>query len=315
MKWEIETINHIGGRHEQQDRVANFSSSDGKRHLLVVADGMGGYDGGSLASQIVVESAQSVWNDYQKSSLPYTPKSLLQYICEVANDKIIEAGTKYNISPRSTCVLLYIKDNKVWWAYVGDSRLYHFRGKQLLWRTRDHSVVQLLADLGDIKEEEMADHPDQGRLLKGLGSKKGSIQPDFGKATVCSGDSLVLCSDGFWEYVVPKKMSEKLPKNNLPLKQKVYALLNETLEAGAIKGDNITIAVAQLSCKLSCKNNANTLWKSLILFIVSVSLTSGLWYFIIIKPLLISPLLVNSFSSNNTYYISTALMQVGNSEN
>jgi serine/threonine protein phosphatase PrpC len=109
---------------------------------------------------------------------------------------------------------LYIEDNQAWWAHVGDSRLYHFNRKKLLSRTKDHSIVQLLVDLERISEEEMATHPDQGRLLKGLGGDE-PIKPDFGQATLHAGDSLLLCSDGFWEQISPQKNAEKVIINRL----------------------------------------------------------------------------------------------------
>ncbi len=244
MNWEIAKADHIGGRNEQQDSIATFSTDNDQVHLLVVADGMGGHQGGNLASQIVIETAQLFWNKHQQNPI-MEPHQFLQQVCEKAHLDINLLGKKHEISSRSTCVLLYIDHKKAWWAYVGDSRLYHFRGKKLLFRTRDHSVVQLLADLGRIKEEEMATHPDQSRLLKGLGGDD-PVKPDFGQSSVHFGDTFVLCSDGFWEHVSFQKMSERLRKTDIPLKKRIKILVKNALDAGGKKGDNIAIAAAQL---------------------------------------------------------------------
>jgi hypothetical protein len=146
-KWEIAKADHIGGRDEQQDKVATFSAPNGETHLLVVADGMGGHKGGNFASQIVIKCTQFMWDKSQQSKV-VAPQKFLQHICSLAHHKINQFGKKYGLSPGSTCVLLYIRGKQAWWAHIGDSRLYHFRYKKLRHRTRDHSVVQLLADLG-----------------------------------------------------------------------------------------------------------------------------------------------------------------------
>lgn len=245
MNWEIATVAHIGGRDEQQDCVAVFSTSNGKTHLLVVADGMGGHKGGRLASQIVVQSAQITWEKHQQGQAVKAPHKFLQLICDLAHNAINLLGEKYQLNPHSTCVLLYLNGKKAWWAHVGDSRLYHFRHGRLLRRTKDHSIVQLLADLGRIKEEEMAMHPDQGRLYKGLGGNEPA-KPALGQASVRVGDSFVLCSDGFWEHVFPPQMLERLSQKGFPIKKRLKRLVKDALDAGGANGDNIAVAVAQL---------------------------------------------------------------------
>lgn len=265
MSWEIEKNVHVGGREEQEDSVATFSK--GNRHLLVVADGMGGHSGGCFASKSVIAVAKSVWE--QEGEVVKNATKFLQRICELAHESINDYGKKYNRFPHSTCVLLYIDGKQAWWAHLGDSRLYHFRGGKLLRRTRDHSVVQLLVDLGRVKEEDMGKHPDQSHLFKGLGGKELS-KPDFGKAWVRSGDSFVLCSDGFWEQVSASTMSKILSRSDVDLRTRVECLVKEALEAGGIEGDNIGVAVAHLKGK-------SYIW-IYVAFIITVIFGGGVWY-------------------------------------
>jgi serine/threonine protein phosphatase PrpC len=241
MNWEIAYNNHIGGREEQQDRIATFSTADNQQHLLVAADGMGGHQGGSLASEMVIKTAELAWQQFTDEDIP----QFLQNIIEQAHENINNIGKKYNISPRSTCVLAYIKDQYIWWAHLGDSRLYHFRGTKLLKRTKDHSIVQLLHDLGRIKEEQMATHPDQGSLLKGLGGEDEDIQADFGEAKLHPGDSIVLCTDGFWEHITTEQLATSLQQTKKPLKPRIQQLVTDALKNGGAEGDNISIIVAQ----------------------------------------------------------------------
>lgn len=273
MTWELEKIDHIGGRNEQQDSVATFSAQNDKSHLLVVADGMGGHKGGRFASKIVVKAAKMMWDKSQQGEAVKTPKKFLQGICDLAHYNINELGKQRNLSPHSTCVLLYIHGNNAWWAHVGDSRLYHFRHRKLLRRTSDHSVVQLLVNLGRVKEEEMATHPDQGRLLQGLGGDE-SPKPDIGQASVRPGDSLVLCSDGFWEHVSPPTMLQRLLRTDVPLRMRVKRLVKDALEAGGIEGDNIGLAVAQLNSKSSLN-----IWPYIVSGLIIIALLGGWWYY------------------------------------
>jgi serine/threonine protein phosphatase PrpC len=302
MNWDIAKTDHIGGRNKQQDRVTTFSAPNGKTHLLVIADGMGGHEGGSLAAQMVVESARTLWEEYQQGFMVKTPQKFLRHICEKTHYEINQLGKKYDISPRTTCVLLYIHSRQAWWAHVGDSRLYHFRGQKLLYRSRDHSVVQLLADLGRIKEEEMATHPDQNRLFKGLGGDE-PVTPDFGRAEVRPGDTLILCSDGFWEYVSPLKISGKLMQTDMPLNRQIKSLLQDALDAGGSKGDNIAIAAAQLSVsgKKTFLEDRKTY---VILLIISLTcLTGGIWHYF--KSRFTPPLYVETLPSNHTSVATT----------
>jgi serine/threonine protein phosphatase PrpC len=241
MNWEIAYNNHIGGREEQQDRIATFSTADNQQHLLVAADGMGGHQGGSLASEMVIKTAELAWQQFTDEDIP----QFLQNIIEQAHENINNIGKEYNISPRSTCVLAYIKDQYIWWAHLGDSRLYHFRGTKLLKRTKDHSIVQLLHDLGRIKEEQMATHPDQGSLLKGLGGEDEDIQADFGEAKLHPGDSIVLCTDGFWEHITTEQLATSLQQTKKPLKPRIQQLVTDALKNGGAEGDNISIIAAQ----------------------------------------------------------------------
>ncbi|MEN8220008.1 MAG: protein phosphatase 2C domain-containing protein [Pseudomonadota bacterium] len=264
MNWEIETNVHIGGREEQEDSVATFSK--GNRHLLVVADGMGGHEGGRFASKTVIAVAKLVW----EQETVKTAKKFLQRICDLAHESINDYGKKSNRFPHSTCILLYIHGKRAWWAHLGDSRLYHFRRRKLLQRTRDHSIVQLLVDLGRVKEEDMAKHPDQSHLFKCLGSEEPS-KPDFGQASVRPGDSFVLCSDGFWEHVSASTMSKMLLRSDVDLRTRVECLVNEALEAGGIEGDNIGVAVAHLKGK-------NYIWFYAALgFLITVIFGGGVW--------------------------------------
>ena len=194
----------MGGREEQQDRVAVFDH-DGAQ-LLVVADGLGGHESGALAAQAVVDAARK---HFLRAQVAFrTPKAKLDAIVASAHCRIntIEstAGTE---SPHSTCVLLHIADGMATWAHVGDSRLYRIEDGRLADRTIDHSVVEMMRLRGRITEEEMKTHPDQNRLYEALGGPQ-TPRPDFDAKTVAAGDAFLLASDGVWEHVSNAEIEE-----------------------------------------------------------------------------------------------------------
>jgi len=265
---------HKSGRETQQDAVKVFSNGTKSKCLLVLADGMGGHQGGELASKAVLEIAEAVWLEHTSQTI--NPRKFLQKICLDAHQRINQVGKSYDLSPRSTIVLVYVEHHHAYWAHLGDSRLYHFRGKKLLERTKDHSVVQMLLGLGQITEEQMATHADQGKLLKWLGGEK-SHTPDFGEADLQPGDSLVLCSDGLWEYLTPKHIISTLKK--YPPEIAVKKLIDDTLNASKGTGDNISVATLQIPGISVGKLH----WLALILtsIVASVILGLGLWTFYI----------------------------------
>jgi len=174
-----------------------------QKYCFVVADGLGGHRGGQKASKTVVNSILKyfpVVNVRQK--LPEAIRDAHERIKQEA--KSVPELTDM----KTTCVVLIISGCKAYWSNVGDSRIYIFRkGNQeqkLIVRSKDHSVVQVLLDIGEIEEKEVRGHPDRNRVLKTLGMEEDldpKVFPDSSEAFILEpGDYLLLCTDGFWEY-------------------------------------------------------------------------------------------------------------------
>ena len=110
---------------------------------------------------------------------------------------------------KTTLALVVIDNNSVRWAHVGDSRIYLFRNKKVFVQTKDHSVPQMLVTMGKIKEKDIRNHEDRNRLLKVLGNSdseqklKYEISENY---ELNSGDSILMCTDGFWELINEKQM-------------------------------------------------------------------------------------------------------------
>ncbi len=230
---------HQGGREEQQDHVDVLVAE--RDRLLVVADGMGGHAGGQIASRAALETARQLWQQWDRDSK--TPQEFLGQVIATAHEAINRLGEEQGLQPRSTCVMLYLDGERAVWSHVGDSRLYRFRDGKLQNRTRDHSVPQMLLDMGKITEEDVATHPDQNRLTQSLGGDSDP-EPDFGEESLKSGDAFLLCSDGLWERVTPDRMIEALYGGDLD--ELVRVLPQEAYDVERHSSDNISVAVARL---------------------------------------------------------------------
>jgi len=235
-----------GDREQQQDDLIVLESEDAERILMVVADGMGGHSGGQEASKSVIASAKEVWRE-SKEGLELTPENILEKILLKAYEMMKVYEEQKKLSPRSTCVMLFIIGNVAYSCHIGDSRLYHFRNNKLLTRTKDHSVVQMLVSMGQVNEEEMGTHEDQGRLLKWVGGSKPP-EATFAATEIRKGDQFLLCSDGLWEYVTKEQMQRSLRMGKKL--EDIRNLFIKIARKGANgEGDNISLALLRVESK------------------------------------------------------------------
>lgn len=235
LRWQVASANHIGGRKEQQDCLGYFTTADVQGVFAVVADGMGGHRGSAVASRAVIETAESLWHACQGH--PEEPETFLETLCQEAHDLIHQRAEQQQLEPHTTLVALLLQDGRASWAHVGDSRLYHFRAHDYVMRTRDHSLVQMLVEIGDVSEEEMAQHPDQNRLLRSIGGRDRP-KATHGHVVLEANDQFLLCSDGFWETTALDEIQAILQAPDL-----AEAIEQGVLRAagrGGIRGDNVS---------------------------------------------------------------------------
>ena len=197
MKFSIYQESRIGGRKSNQDRIAYCYSRDAL--LMVLADGMGGHLHGEVAAQIAV---QYLTEFFQREAKPRLADPFLFLSKGIANAHaaIVDYAEERGLpeAPRTTCVACIVQDSIAYWAHVGDSRLYVFRGERILAQTRDHSRVQTMIDSGQITEEEALVHPQRNKVYSCLGGVQAP-QVDYSRKTpLAVGDTFALCSDGFW---------------------------------------------------------------------------------------------------------------------
>jgi serine/threonine protein phosphatase PrpC len=241
---EAGTGQHIGDRAEQQDRLTIIPS---KREpgvvLAVVADGMGGHTGGAMAAQQVVSTAQQIFENY--SSKDESPQKLLTNIIHESHLIITLSSYTSEQEPHSTIVAMLLQKDRADWAYVGDSRLYHFRNQPLVQRTIDHSYVEQLFKEGKITAAEKETHPNKNILVHCLGGQNPPLI-DFGSTDKLEpNDCFILCSDGLWAYFTDIELGAIL--SSCAPRVASEQLIALARERGAGHGDNVSLAIIKLS--------------------------------------------------------------------
>lgn len=214
MKYQIADYSITGSRQINQDRIG--FAERGNSVLLVLADGLGGHEGGELASELLV---QAIIHAYQsiKQSMITQPSAFMALAILHAHRAINAMGKAQNppIQPRTTCVLCLVQDGYAYWAHVGDSRLYLFRNNEIMRRTKDHTIIEKLRQEGVLTEQDMLEHPEKNRLLKCVG---GPREPSISlgeETALMPGDKLLLCSDGLWEALTASQILPYLNRDDL----------------------------------------------------------------------------------------------------
>jgi serine/threonine protein phosphatase PrpC len=207
-------------------------------NLWVVADGMGGYEAGNVASQMVVQALQTI---SENQSLNEFVNSIEDELIGV-NHRILEYSD-IMLEGRmlgSTVVTLAIKGRVGICLWAGDSRLYRFRCKRLEQLSRDHSEVEEQIQNGIISPEDAENHPELNVITRAIGAGS-EIYIDINAFSTQVGDIFLLCSDGFYNVVSTEDMSLALA--NLPIDQAVEDLLQTVLDKRA--DDNVSVILVK----------------------------------------------------------------------
>ena len=205
-------------------------SEHGSAKCFILADGLGGHGGGEIASALAVKTMQEAFGSFE----PEESEEWLQAAFQCAQTGIMdlqaETGRLHEL--KTTLTAVTVEQDRFQWGYIGDSRIYLFRRGKLYHRTLDHSVPQMLVAAGEIKEKEIRNHPDRNRLLRVIGTEWESPRYELSRLySATAADSLLLCSDGFWELIEEKQM-EKLLKSASDVREWVLTMEKEVLRNG-----------------------------------------------------------------------------------
>jgi len=223
----------------EPDSADEFRS---KGRLAIVADGMGGYEGGQEASRLAVETVRHIYD----RDFAVDPQTTLLAAFQSAHDMIQRYAFEH---PQfhgmgTTCTALAIVDRQLFFAHVGDSRLYLVRGGAISRLTRDHSYVGRLVENGLVRSEDAESHPQRHILTAALGSGR-DILPHTPEQPVAleENDVLILCTDGLWSLVGDQDLARVAQTHSLA--DACRQLVRMAIERGG--PDNITLQILRVS--------------------------------------------------------------------
>ena len=239
----------IGSRSDQQDTIMsdtyyNYIENGGM--ISILCDGMGGLSGGKTASSTC---AEILFRMYHAADRPAD-------ITEFFMDAIVKADSEVKalrdedgnlLQAGTTLAAVSIEDNKLYWASVGDSRIYVIRGKEIMQITKDHNYMMLLNEhvlAGEITREEADSHPKREALVSyiGIGGVR-YISRNNKPLELVDGDFIVLCSDGLYRSITTDEMMETVVHFGTDTQTAAETLTNIALSKNNPHQDNTSVIV------------------------------------------------------------------------
>lgn len=234
-------ISAIGGRLTNQDAIA--SASEDNISCFVIADGTGGHQGGEIAANLVTVAVIEKF----KQEAAFSTHALRSYVAwaikQVANRQ--EQNTQLReMSTTIATVLIDHHNHCALWAHLGDTRIYLFRHGSILSISKDHSLAQCLVDAGAADYAKIRHHPQRSVLFTAIG-QQGDTDLDITHEAMAlqDGDALILCSDGFWEWVQDHEMELCLTSTQSSAEwlEKMHAFAENNIGDRANNRDNFSV--------------------------------------------------------------------------
>ena len=206
--------------------------------LAIVCDGMGGEHGGNVASRNAVNIVgQRVWARYREELDSNSIRSMLLVAASVANTMVHDMGQKNSslTGMGTTLVACVARGGTAHFAHAGDSRAYLIGPEGITQITRDHSVVQMLVENGELTEEEARVHPKKNYITRAVGVAE-QLECEYNECSLGAGETVLICTDGLSNAVAEEEIA-RIVRDNAP-QDAVQALVDAANEAGG--HDNIT---------------------------------------------------------------------------
>lgn len=209
----------------------------------VVCDGMGGANGGCVASSVAVNSiSEALTKGYNCDLNPEEIREMMQLAVKAANSKVydIACGDPSLSGMGTTVVCAVAVDETVHIVHAGDSRAYLSSEGTIQRVTTDHSIVQELVRAGQITEDQARSHPNRNIITRALGVEP-ELYTDYNSVSLKHGDKLLICTDGLSGYFSDSELCDAV--GNKSGEELVATLIESAKEHGG--SDNITVAVIE----------------------------------------------------------------------
>lgn len=248
MKFEAASLSHIGlFRETNEDSYCQFEPDDTALRrrrgvLFIVADGMGGHQGGEVASKLAVESIKQY---YYEASAP-DPIEALKAAFQEANKIIFEASLDDAslFGMGTTCTAMVLIGGNAYFSHIGDSRAYVCRNGDIEQLTRDHTLVEDMVRSGLLSSEEARFHPKKNVITKSLGThEEAETDTPASPFRVKRDDVFLLCSDGLTSFVRDEEI--KLVLETKDPEEAANALVDRANNLGG--RDNITVQIVKIT--------------------------------------------------------------------
>lgn len=212
--------------------------------LYILADGMGGYKGGEIASSLAVANTRNyIFNNFKnikkdREGILELIKDAIEYANKIVHEKSQEDEELHDMGTTLDICLIY--NNKAFIGHVGDSRVYRIRKNIIRRLTVDHSYVENLVREGTITKEEAYNHPKKNMLMKALGCAL-TVEPDIIERSIQDGDIIEMNTDGLTNMLPVKEIQEIITQESDNIAQE---LIEKANNAGGL--DNITTVIVKM---------------------------------------------------------------------
>ena len=234
-------ITAIGARLTNQDAIAYASEDD--LSCFVIADGTGGHEGGEIAANLVTSGVIEKF----KQEASFSTRALHSYVTWAIKQVSKSQEKDLKLRDMSTTIAAILIDHhnrNALWAHLGDTRIYLFRNDRIVSISKDHSLAQRLVDAGAADYSKIRLHPQRSVLFAAVGAQ-GDINPEISQEEVALqvGDALILCSDGFWEWVEDHEMEQSLTNTQSSSEwlSNMNAIAEQKIGDKSINRDNFSI--------------------------------------------------------------------------
>ena len=245
-------VSKQGGRPENQDDCGWVDTPLG--FLLVVCDGMGGGPGGKTASRIVKEEfLTAIQNCSPQASRVEAIKKAVSIANEALYLRMEKEPTLKGMG--STLVAVLINEQSAIVTHLGDSRFYSVRGKRILFRTADHSLVGEMVRNKAMSEEQARQSPQSNVIMRALGNTSNHV-PEINEISFRKGDRFILCSDGVWGIMPHEQITERFTsiQDVASLATNLSAEIDQIGFSHGGNHDNHTMAIIELKMNSKLTN-------------------------------------------------------------
>jgi PPM family protein phosphatase len=240
--YDLGLISDVGTKREGNEDSCGHLVENDSTVVIVVADGVGGYEGGEIASAMAVETTLEAFRSSAPSlgSAKRLHRALQQANIKIHN-RALTVPELRRMATTTTAVAISVNEGMVYGVHCGDCRLYQARDRKIQQMTRDHTMIGERMRMGMISAERARNHPDRSALSRSIGQE---LIPSIDRITMSlrQHDRLIVCSDGLWSVMEDAEI-EKLTREG-----DAEAACRRVIETANARGtqDNLTVAVFTL---------------------------------------------------------------------